>query len=117
MVWPMRSLILALGLAAAGPSASAQPSNPVLDDLRFQQESAQRRAIDQQNQLNALESRLRAEQAVIDLRAEPPRLPELRYKPATGGVTPAMPPNYPAVPDAMLADSNRRVQDAVRNRR
>ena len=78
----------------------------------------QRRAIDQSNQLMALDARLRAEEAAAQLQRPAPRVPELRYKPAAGaGFTRALPPSYPAVPDAALADSNRRVQAAARNRR
>jgi hypothetical protein len=113
----MRHLIAVAVLAAAASPAGAQVLSPQFEDLRMQQEAAHRRAIDQSNQLNALENRLRAEQAAGELQRIAPRVPELRYKPATGGFTPALPPTYPAVPDSTLADSNRRVQDAARNRR
>lgn len=117
MVSSMRFLTAAFLLAAAASPAAAQHPQTQLDELRAQQEAAQRRAIDQSNQLMALEARLRAEQASADLQRPAPRVPEIRYKPATGGFTPAMPPTYPAVPDSTLADSNRRVQDAARTRR
>ena len=116
MVWSMRYLIAVLLLAAATPAAAQHPQTQ-LDDLRMQQQEAQRRAIDQSNQLMALDARLRAEQASAELQRPPPRLPEVRYKPATGGFVRAMPPSYPSVPDTTLADSNRKVQDAARNRR
>jgi hemolysin activation/secretion protein len=116
MVWSMRYLTAVLLLAAATP-AVAQPTQIQLDDLRMQQQEAQRRAIDQSNQLTALETRLRAEQAAADLERPAPRVPEMRYKPAVGGFTRAMPPTYPSVPDTTLADSNRKVQDATRSRR
>lgn len=118
MVSFMRSLAAVFVLAMAAPAA-AQPLSTQLqmDDLRTQQEAAQRRAIDQANQMIALETRLRAEQAAADLQRPPPRVPEFRYKPAAGGFTPALPPNYPAVPDDVLDQSNTRVQDAARNRR
>jgi hypothetical protein len=112
----MRYLTAVFLLAAASPAAAQHPTTQ-LDDLRMQQQDAQRRAIDLSNQLSALENRLRAEQAATDLQRAPPRVPEVRYKPATGGFTRAMPPTYPSVPDSTLADSNRRVQDAARNRR
>lgn len=114
MVSPMRFLTAALVLATAAPAA-AQPI--LMDDLRAQQEAANRRAIDQSNQLMAMEARLRAEQGVAELQRPAPRPPEFRYKPAAGGFTRALPPNYPAVPDDALAQSNKRVQDATRNRR
>jgi len=116
MLWPMRYLIAVLLLAAASPAVAQHPQTQ-LDELRMQQQDAQRRAIDQSNQLMALDARLRAEQASAELQKPPPRVPEVRYKPATGGFTRAMPPTYPSVPDTTLADSNRKVQDAARNRR
>jgi len=117
MVPFMRVLTAVLMLAIAAPAA-AQPLSTQMDELRAQQEAAQRRAIDQANQMMALEARLRAEQAAAELQRPPPRVPEFRYKPAAGaGFTPALPPNYPAVPEDALAQSNQRVQDAARNRR
>ena len=71
MVWSMRFLTAVLLLAAASPAAAQHPQTQ-LDDLRMQQEAAHRRAIDQQNQLTALETRLRAEQGAADLRRTPP---------------------------------------------
>lgn len=115
MLVSMRLSILAA--AAASPAVAQHPST-VLDDLRMQQEAAQRRAIDQSNQLMALEARLRAEQAAADLQRPAPRLPELRYKPAAGsGFTPAIPPGYPSIPESTLAASNKRVRDAAREPR
>ena len=115
----MRTPILILALVAAAP-AGAQPATQFeLDALRAQQEAAQRRAIDQSNQFMALENRLRTEQAVQDqqaARAGQP-LPELRYDPSPGLAPAAKTPAYPSTPDAALADSNRRVQDAVERRR
>lgn len=109
----------ALALVAATP-ASAQVTQFQLDDLRFQQQSAERRAIDQSNQLQALEARLRADQASADLTAQRAgvRLPQLPYAdPADRGDLSVAPTRYPSMPDAALAQSNRRVQDAARNRR
>ena len=113
----MRILIAALALVAATP-AVAQPlaQQLQLDELRHQQQDAQRRAIDQSNQLMALEARLRAEQAAYELQRIAPRAPELRYEPARRTASAAA-AKYPSIPDAALADSNRRVQDAARNRR
>ena len=109
----MRWIIAGLMLAAATP-VGAQPLFE-LENLRAQQEAASRRAVAQTNELQALEARLRTEQAVADLRlqrdAPPP--PYLPYAPSTSS-TPATTPNYPSVPDALLADSNRRVREASR---
>jgi len=107
----MRWMIAGLILAAAMPAASQPTSQFELDSLRIQQEAAARRAVAQANELTALEARLRTEQAVSDLRLqrEAPRLPELAYAPPAA---PAATPKYPSVPDALLADSNRRVREA-----
>lgn len=118
MMGSMRRLIsfAVLAATAASPAVAQHPST-VLEDLRMQQEAAQRRAVDQSNQLMALEARLRADQASADLSRSPPRVPELRYEPSTRRGTVAATARYPSISDAALADSNRRVQDAARNRR
>ena len=111
----MRWMIAGLMLAAATPAASQPASQFELDSLRIQQEAAARRAVAQANELTALEARLRTEQAVSDLRLqrEAPRLPQLTYvPPAPSESPPAATPKYPSVPDALLADSNRRVRAA-----
>lgn len=114
----MRSLVLALSLAALATPALAQNTQFELDNLRAQQEAAARRAVAQTNELTALEGRLKTEQALSDLSAQrnPPRAPELRYAPA---VTPAPGAlaKLPSIPDAALADSNRRVQAASQPKR
>lgn len=112
-----RVLVLsALFIPAAPHAAQAQTLQAQVEDLRLQQEAAQRRAIDQQNQLMALESRLRAEQAAQDLQRGAPSVPLSPYDPTR--VPPsAGPSRYPAIPDRALADSNRRVQDVVRGSR
>lgn len=112
----MRALTVLAMLAVAAP-ASAQPTQLQLDDLRMQQQNAERRAIDQANQMMALEARLRAEQATLDLRLQQSGLgvPALTYQPS---LTPApAAARYPSISDAALAESNRRVQAAAKNRR
>ena len=114
----MRAFILTLLLAAAASPAAAQYASPELDNLRIQQEAATRRAIAQANELTALEARLKTEQALSDLSAQrnPPRAPELRYAPAVTPAPGAM-SRLPSIPDALLADSNRRVQAASQPKR
>ena len=114
----MRTLAVLSVLALATP-ATAQMSQFQLDDLRAQQQAAERRAIDQSNQIQALEARLRADQASADLAAlrAGASVPTLRYGDPTVGSGTAPSAKYPSVPDTVLADSNRRVQDAARNRR
>ncbi|MBL8772361.1 MAG: hypothetical protein JNK30_13350 [Phenylobacterium sp.] len=119
-----RNIIVLALLTAAGPAA-AQILDPLsqgqLLDLRAQQEAAQRRAIDQANQLEALAARQRADEAALDLQLRrgdvgPRQVPVLRHAPVAP-VAPASQGDYPSVPDEALADSNRKVQEAARNRR
>lgn len=117
----MRKLVVlsVFALAAATPAA-AQVTQFQLEDLRAQQQAAERRSIDQSNQLQALDARLRADQAVSDLAAQRAgaTAPQLRYPDPTVRSAAATPPTrYPSMSDAALADSNKRVQDAARNRR
>ncbi|WP_293904730.1 hypothetical protein [Phenylobacterium sp.] len=118
---PLRILVLGLLCAAAATPAFAQNTQLELDNLRAQQQAAQQRAIAQANESMALEARLRAEQAVADLRLQrtPPVLPELPYvTPASDAArAAAATATYPSIPDAALADSNRKVQDAAQTRR
>lgn len=109
-------------LAIASPAA-AQGLSPgdqiLLDDLRMRQQAAERRAIDQANQLMALEARLQAERSVQDLRSQavPPRLPERPGEPPQDPASPsAVAAPFPTIPDAALAESNRRVREATRRR-
>jgi hypothetical protein len=109
-----RALALCLVLIAATPAA-AQPAQFQLDDLRAREEAAQRRAVDLSNQLQALEARMRADQAIGDLARPAPAVPALRYPPKEPSVMPT--PDYPRMPDAALVESNRRVQAAARTPR
>lgn len=113
----MRTL-LALGFLAAAPPAVGQPTQLQLDDLRMQQQNAERRAIDQANQLQALEARLRADRAAAELQAQRNgvALPTLRYEPPAR-VPSTLPGKYPSMSNAALAESNRRVRDAAENHR
>ena len=115
----MRAVLLSLVLAAvAVPAAAQAPSvQSQLDDLRARQEASERQAVARANEFQALDAQLRADQAVQDLQAQrvPPAVPSLNYAPPVIGASAAA--KYPSMPDAALADSNRRVQDAARNRR
>jgi hypothetical protein len=117
---PMRVILLSLALAAVAAPASAQLTQFELDNLRMQQQDIQRRAIEQQNQIMSLESRLRAEQAIADLQAQQRFAPRVAGAPYEAHAAPAAvsaSAKYPSMPDAALADSNRRVQAAASNRR
>lgn len=115
----MRLLVpLSVLALAAATAAKAQVTQFQLDDLRAQQQAADRRAIDQANQLQALDARMRADQAVAEMTVQRlgARAPELPYvSPVARGVVTT--PTYPSMSDSVLAQSNQRVQDAVRNRR
>ncbi len=117
---PMRTLILGLSLAALAAPALAQNTQLELDNLRAQQQDAARRAVAQDNELNALQARVQTEQAVAQLQIQrllPPRAPELRYDATTSATTaPVVLQKYPSIPDAALADSNRRVRAAAEPR-
>lgn len=117
----MRTLLLLAALAAAMPAAAQLPSTGdqiLLDDLRARQQAAERRAIEQSNQLMALEARLQAQRAIQDLQAQAatPRLPTLPYEPSERGRSSAA-GAFPSIPDAALAESNRRIREAARDRR
>ena len=117
----MRPTITALLLAAvAAPAAAQTVSRFELDHLRAQQEALARESVARANELTALESRLRTEQALSDLRQQRdgPRVPSLRYEPSpSSGSAAAALPKFPTTPDAILADSNRRVREATKPRR
>ena len=116
----MRALIACLVLTAS--PAAAQDLNGVtalqIDDLRMQQQLAQQRVVSQQNEITALETQLRADQAVLTQQQAraPVRLPTLPYPQAA-------PPasldaaKLPAIPNAALAASNARVRAAAGDRR
>lgn len=115
----LASLVLAAAAAAPAAAQAVEPYTQFqLDDLRARQEAAERAAVREANELTALEARLRTEQALTELQAQrlSPRLPELRYELPTLSA-PFGAASYLSVPDAVLADSNRRVQAAAANRR
>lgn len=115
---PMRTILAVVLLAAIAAPAAAQPGLLENDALRFQVQNAERRAIDQSNQLMALEARQRADAAILDaqIQRNAVSLPELPYAPpSTSGVVATG--KYPSMSDAALADSNRRVRAAAENHR
>lgn len=112
--------LLALPLLAASSAAFAQTDHQILareQELMVQQQMLQQRSIALENQLSAMEARVRTEQALSDLRVQrltpPIRLPQ---DPAANPPT-IMQGGFASVPDDRLADSNRRVREASGNRR
>jgi hypothetical protein len=113
-----RAALTAMAAATIAVPALAQPATQFeIDNLRAQQEAAQRRAVDLSNQLAAAEAQARADQAVaaLQLQQRLPQtvpLPPYRQTPRVAAAA-----SYPQIPDAALAASNQRVQAAARNRR
>lgn len=115
----MRPALISLFLAAMAFPAAAQVTSLELDTLRAQQEAAHRRAIDLDNQFQAQDAQRRADQAASMTEPRPGAL-RLRTPPALTSALPGAEtatPIYPSIPDAALAESNRRIREAARNRR
>lgn len=117
------ALALALALNAAAAPASAQlitpAAPPSLPDplVAVQQEQLRQQLIDQQNQIVALQAQLRAEQGIQEAQrlGVSPRLPPVDVTP--GRPLPQIDTRQLAsIPDAALADSNRKVLEAVGKR-
>lgn len=125
----MRSLLLLAALSMA-PTAMAQPlplipgglppgpASPQYNEMLVQQEQTRQQLIQEQNQFMALDAQLRAQQAQQDLHGFTinPRL-ALPNVNRAGALPQIDPSQLASIPDAALADSNRRVLDTVRNRR
>lgn len=118
----MRVLIVTAALAAAAP-AWAQSPTPYTDQLRLgeiqaQQDLARNRMVAQENELMALEARLRTEQALRDIQVQRslPPLPTLPDDPKRP--PPALDTSRIAtIPDDRLEASNERVREAAETRR
>jgi hypothetical protein len=109
------ALALAAGPAAAQDLYALERSN----ELRAEQMMANQRAVALENQFNALDARIRTEQALRALhdQAAQPRL-RIPSEPSTArtpSVNAAAP--FAAIPDDRLAASNARVREASGNRR
>lgn len=125
----MRALVLLAALGVA-PAAMGQPlplipggltpgpASPEYNAMLVQQEQTRQQIIQQQNQLMALDAQLRGQQAQQDIQALRinPRL-ALPNVNQTGALPQIDPGQLASIPDAALADSNRKVLDAARNRR
>ena len=110
-------VVCIIGLVAASPAA-AQPGTFESETLRLQQDAARRDAVNLSNELNALDARVRTEQALSDLRQQRQGVPVPQLHddppPRMGAVAPPATLIYPSTPDAILADSNRKVREASR---
>lgn len=118
---PMRVPAFLLALSVATPAfaqVTPQPITPQDNAAMVQQEMTRQQLIQQQNQLMALEAQIRAQQAIQDLQAlkVSPRLPLPQV--GAGGPLPQIDTGqFASIPDATLADSNKKVLDAANNRR
>jgi hypothetical protein len=118
----MRVLILALSIFAVAAPAMAQvpmqmPTQPWTAQnaiILQQQESTRQQLVQQQNQLMSMDAQMRVQQGLseIQAQAQSPQLPLPIMGPA--GALPQMDTSQLAtIPDSALADSNRKVLDAV----
>jgi hypothetical protein len=122
----MRAILAFCALCATAAPAAAQPLNPGgtglqatmdlqlrLNALQAQQDMIERQSVIQQNQLSNLETQMRSQQALADVRAQAatPVVPQLSSGAQldTGRLA--------QIPDAALADSDARVRAAAQNRR
>jgi hypothetical protein len=119
----MRTLIILMCLAWAGPAA-AQPDSLALTlqrdaDLQARADLARQREVELNNRLSTLEARQQTDQALRDIDAmrQRPPLPTI-YDPSAAPPAAAVPAGaFAAIPDAALAASNARVRAAAANRR
>jgi hypothetical protein len=117
-------LLLALGFASPAlaqiapvPGFPVSPITPQDSGLMALQEMQRQQLVQQQNQLMSLEAQMRAQQAVADVHTMSiaPRLTPPDTTP--GHALPNIDTSQLAsIPDAALADSNRKVLDAANNR-
>ena len=115
----MRALVTLAALALAAPAAAQDLSGLnsfQLDALLAQQQLDRMRAISQHNEIVGLEARLKADQFVrwSEAARQPTVLPQLPYPAPPAAIDVS---KLPSIPEAALADSNRRVRDIVQNRR
>lgn len=117
----MRAVVLLSLVLVATPAAAQIAPAPGAGAQDFElwqrQEQLRQQLVAQHNELMALEAQLRAQQAITDLQAQrqTPRLtpPDLSRRPLPAIDTSRL----ASIPDAALAESNRRVLEAARNRR
>ncbi len=120
---------VAAAVAFASPAAAqvitTVPSSPMLQmqlyDLQSQAELARQRDVAMRNELTALEARMQTENGLATVRSQAyiPRLPTVdAYRTSPSSPLPNIDTSkLVSIPDAALAASNKRVQDAAQNRR
>jgi hypothetical protein len=100
------------------PPAGYTPITPLDAGLLVQQEAMRQQLVQQQNQLQALDAQLRLQQSQLEIERlkVSPRLPPPDT--SSGKALPQIDVSQLAsIPDAALADSNKRVLDAANNHR
>jgi hypothetical protein len=116
------AIVLSLAMALPAP-AIAQDFNTIFleNQMRAEQDMARQRGVALQNELMALDARIRTEQTIRDVQAQGRTVrlptPQERQPPP-----PSRPPPFDAgqvasIPDQALAASNARVREAAGNRR
>ncbi|HEY8616587.1 hypothetical protein [Phenylobacterium sp.] len=108
-----------LALASAGPAAAQVNTDAMrFQELQMQQEMMRQRMLSQELELNALDSRLRTEQAIRDVQTQR-TLPPLPLPPPAASPRAAVPidtSKLASMPDDRLAASNDAVREASRSR-
>ena len=115
---PAAGQSLAASPPIAGPSLQSQMDLQArLAMLRAQQDLADRRLVIEHTALETLETQLRAEQGLAEIRAESraPQTPAPLVSSATGA--PAVDVPFVSIPDAALAASEARVRAVSQGRR
>jgi hypothetical protein len=118
----MRTLAILAALSLATPAAAQilppAPNSPQYAEMLAQQEMARQQMVQQQNQISSLDAQIRTQQnlAAVQALTINPRLTLPDVTP--GHALPQIDTGQLAsIPDAALADSNRKVLDAAGNRR
>jgi hypothetical protein len=120
----MRALIAGLVLLAAAPVAAQDTNAALLNaqilQMQSDQQLARMREVATANEMMALEARLRADEAVrrMETSRTPVAVPTMPYPDAGLGRGGALDVSQlPSIPDAALAESNRRIQEILKNPR
>lgn len=115
----IRVFAIAAALALTG-AAQAQPLSLQSEtELRAEQMLAHQRSVALQNEIQALDARVRTEQALRNLEVQRGPSTTRLYQDEATQARPAPPPaprGFASIPDDRLAASNARVREAARNR-
>jgi hypothetical protein len=118
----MRPFVLAFAVLAASANPAPAQVDPLRDfrdaELFSRQQAAQQRAVELENRLSTLESRLDTEERLRGLQVQQSRhAPPSMTLPADAAQRSTALGGFASIPDDRLAASNARVREASRNRR